>query len=75
MGGADFVQWHGNYPIMSKTVELKTLAEELGRVMASLNRIRDLSDQHKVNRSCVVGLATCDCWLKCLSSLILPFLL
>jgi hypothetical protein len=29
MGGADFVQWHGNYPIMSKTVELKTLAEEL----------------------------------------------
>ena len=29
MGGADFVQWHGNYPILNKTVELKELAEEL----------------------------------------------
>jgi len=29
MGGADFVQWHGNYPILSKTVELKAQAEEL----------------------------------------------
>lgn len=29
MGGADFVQWHGNYPILSKTVELKALTEEL----------------------------------------------
>ena len=29
MGGADFVQWHGNYPILKKTVELKALAEEL----------------------------------------------
>ena len=29
MGGADFVQWHGNYPILSKTVELKALAEEM----------------------------------------------
>jgi hypothetical protein len=29
MGGADFVQWHGNYPILSKTVELKSLADEL----------------------------------------------
>ena len=29
MGGADFVQWHGNYPILSKTVELKARAEEL----------------------------------------------
>lgn len=29
MGGADFIQWHGNYPILSKTVELKALAEEL----------------------------------------------
>ena len=29
MGGTDFVQWHGNYPILSKTVELKHLAEEL----------------------------------------------
>ncbi len=29
MGGADFVQWHGNYPIMTRTVELKERAEEL----------------------------------------------
>jgi len=29
MGGADFVQWHGNYPILSKTVELQTRADEL----------------------------------------------
>jgi hypothetical protein len=27
MGGADFVQWHGNYPMLSKTVELRSLAE------------------------------------------------
>ena len=26
MGGADFVQWHGNYPILRKTVELKEMA-------------------------------------------------
>jgi hypothetical protein len=31
MGGADFVQWHGNYPILKHTVELKTLADELRR--------------------------------------------
>jgi len=31
MGGADFVQWHGNYPIFQKTVELKAMAEELRR--------------------------------------------
>ncbi len=29
MGGADFVQWHGNYPMLYKTVELRSLAEEL----------------------------------------------
>ncbi len=29
MGGADFVQWHGNYPILSHTVEMKAMAEEL----------------------------------------------
>lgn len=29
MGGADFVQWHGNYPMLQKTVELKELAAEL----------------------------------------------
>jgi hydroxylamine dehydrogenase len=29
MGGADFVQWHGNYPMLSKTVELKSMAQEL----------------------------------------------
>jgi len=29
MGGADFVQWHGNYPILRKTIELKEIAENL----------------------------------------------
>jgi hypothetical protein len=29
MGGADFVQWHGNYPMLRKTVELKFMAEDL----------------------------------------------
>jgi hypothetical protein len=29
MGGADFVQWHGNYPILSHTIEMKAMAEEL----------------------------------------------
>ena len=31
MGGADFVQWHGNYPLLRHTVELQTLADELRR--------------------------------------------
>jgi hypothetical protein len=31
MGGADYVQWHGNYPMMSKLVDLRTMAEELRR--------------------------------------------
>jgi hypothetical protein len=29
MGGADFVQWHGNYPMLAKTVELQSMADEL----------------------------------------------
>ena len=29
MGGADFVQWHGNYPMLAKIVELKAIAAEL----------------------------------------------
>ncbi|MDX1673825.1 MAG: multiheme c-type cytochrome [Longimicrobiales bacterium] len=29
MGGADFVQWHGNYELLLKTVELKEIAAEL----------------------------------------------
>ncbi len=29
MGGQDFAQWHGNYPILEHTVELKALADEL----------------------------------------------
>ncbi|HUY32505.1 MAG TPA: multiheme c-type cytochrome [Pirellulales bacterium] len=29
MGGADFVQWHGNYPILKHTVEIEAAAEEL----------------------------------------------
>lgn len=31
MGGADFVQWHGNYELFLKTVELKHEAEQLRR--------------------------------------------
>ncbi|MDE3186376.1 MAG: ammonia-forming cytochrome c nitrite reductase subunit c552 [Acidobacteriota bacterium] len=31
MGGADFVQWHGNYGLLEKTVELKHEADELRR--------------------------------------------
>jgi hypothetical protein len=31
MGGADFVQWHGNYELFSKTVELKNEADRLRR--------------------------------------------
>jgi len=31
MGGADFVQWHGNYELLSKTVELQHAADELRR--------------------------------------------
>ncbi len=31
MGGADFVQWHGNYPMLAKTVELRARAEEMRR--------------------------------------------
>jgi hypothetical protein len=34
MGGADFVQWHGNYPILKSTAEIKALAGELRRVHA-----------------------------------------
>jgi hypothetical protein len=30
MGGADFVQWHGNYELVSKLSELKHAAAELG---------------------------------------------
>lgn len=29
MGGADFVQWHGNYPMLQKTIELKDEAAAL----------------------------------------------
>ena len=29
MGGADYVQWHGNYPILQHMVELKEQAAQL----------------------------------------------
>ena len=29
MGGADFVQWHGNYPMMARMVELRAKSDEL----------------------------------------------
>jgi hypothetical protein len=31
MGGQDFAQWHGNYPLLAHSVELKAQAEELRR--------------------------------------------
>ena len=31
MGGADFIQWHGNYPILKSTVEMRVMADELRR--------------------------------------------
>ncbi len=31
MGGADFVQWHGNYPMLRKLVELRSAADDLRR--------------------------------------------
>ena len=31
MGGADYVQWHGNYPILKHTVEIRKMADELRR--------------------------------------------
>ena len=31
MGGADFVQWHGNYPMLQKMVQLNSMAAELRR--------------------------------------------
>jgi hydroxylamine dehydrogenase len=31
MGGADFVQWHGNYPLLARGVEIRAAAEELRR--------------------------------------------
>ena len=34
MGGQDFAQWHGNYPMLQHTVELKAQAEELRRAHA-----------------------------------------
>ena len=29
MGGADFVQWHGNYELLVKITEMKQIAKEL----------------------------------------------
>lgn len=31
MGGADFVQWHGNYPILKNTAQIRAMAEEMRR--------------------------------------------
>jgi len=31
MGGADYVQWHGNYPILKHTAEIRAMAEEMRR--------------------------------------------
>ncbi len=31
MGGADFVQWHGNYPMLEKMTELQSMAAQMRR--------------------------------------------
>jgi nitrate/TMAO reductase-like tetraheme cytochrome c subunit len=31
MGGADFVQWHGNYPMLKSEVEIRSMVRELRR--------------------------------------------
>ena len=31
MGGADFIQWHGNYPMLARTVQLRAMADDLRR--------------------------------------------
>jgi hypothetical protein len=38
MGGQDFAQWHGNYPMLHHTVELKAMAEELRKRHESKSR-------------------------------------
>lgn len=35
MGGADFVQWHGNYPLLKSLVELKSSAAEMRKAHAT----------------------------------------
>jgi hypothetical protein len=35
MGGADFVQWHGNYPLLKSSVEIEALAAQLRREHAT----------------------------------------
>ncbi len=31
MGGADFIQWHGNYPMLTHLIEIRAMAKELRR--------------------------------------------
>ena len=35
MGGADFIQWHGNYPILQHLVEIRNEAAELRKEHAA----------------------------------------
>lgn len=35
MGGADFIQWHGNYPILEHLVQIRTEAEQLRKEHAA----------------------------------------
>ncbi len=37
MGGADFVQWHGNYELLKVMQEMKALAKELRASKAKSN--------------------------------------
>ncbi len=34
MGGPDFAQWHGNYPLLKNSVEVREMAEQMRRAHA-----------------------------------------
>jgi hypothetical protein len=41
MGGADFVQWHGNYELLAKTIELREIARELRGPLVRDREVRE----------------------------------
>lgn len=53
MGGADFVQWHGNYPMLSKTVELRSMAEEMRKKNVKVRALQARLNRARSNKSWV----------------------
>lgn len=41
MGGADFVQWHGNYELLLKMTEMKEMAKEMRAKAAHIKKLKD----------------------------------